>query len=657
MACWLSAHVSDWASRSVVSKEAADTLSVVSGILYTAFYLAFLYALQRVGRRRHGWRRQFQDRLDFAGLALFAVGLQIYFVQIPLFLPVVDADVVRDGYFPNPVLDLFLLAICFLRAHSDPRFASIFRFLGWVSACWLLTDTIDLLSLVSSWFFYPSSPSALDLTWYAWFAPLVAAVTQPKAPAADELGDRPSAALVSRSWLLLGSCAFVLPVLHSLLHAASWLTPELRGARDVFVLVYLAVLATLLLLQQRMHEQYADRLERERKAQIEDLREARTAAEHAASAKSQFLATMSHEIRTPMNGVIGMASLLGKTSLDDQQREYTEAIGSSGKALGVLLDDILDLSKIEAGKMDLRHERFDPRESVSAVLSLFREAADDKGLELLANVDAGCPEWLLGDPLRLRQIMTNLVSNAVKFTDRGQVSLDVVVNRSEDSEDLVDFHVAVSDTGPGISEEQQGLVFRRFSQLDASLTREHGGSGLGLAICHQLAQLMGGGVRLESREGSGSTFHVWIPLEVLEADPTLDETDGTMPGTLVGVRVLVAEDNPVNQQVICAMLDVFHCRFDLVDNGLAVLERLESAEYEIILMDVQMPKMDGLEATRRILDNFHVDSARRPKILGITANAMPKDRQLCKEAGMDAFLPKPLRLEELRSEMVALLLA
>ena len=658
LACWFLASLSDWFWRTAESPTMSITLSVLSGVLYSAFYLALLIGVQRLGRAQLGWRQRIRDRLDFAGLALVVIGLQVYFVQIPLFFPVTDADiVVRDGYFPNPVLDLFLLAICLLRSRADVRFASILRFLALVSAFWLTTDTLDLLSLVSLEFFYPASPSTADLLWFAWFVPFVAAVTQSLDSAPTVQRGRREAALASRNWLLLGSCAFVLPVLHNLFHAANWLTPELRGVRDVFVLVYLAVLAAVLLFQQRMHELYAERLESEREAQIASLREARASAERAASAKSQFLATMSHEIRTPMNGVIGMASLLGKTPLSDLQREYTEAIGSSGKALSVLLDDILDLSKIEAGKLELRHERFDPRESVFAVLSLFREAAEDKGLELLASVDDGCPEWLMGDPLRLRQIMTNLVSNAVKFTSHGRVSLDVVVNQSEGNADGVDFHVAVSDTGPGIAEGQQDLVFRRFSQLDASLTREHGGSGLGLAICHQLAQLMGGGVRLESREGSGSTFHVWIPLEVPEADPALDDTDGTVPGSLDGVRVLVAEDNPVNQQVICAMLDVFRCHYDVVDNGLDVLQRLEATSYDIVLMDVQMPKMDGLEATRRIHDGLHVDPARRPRILGITANAMPKDRQLCREAGMDGFLPKPLRLEELRSEMAALLLA
>jgi signal transduction histidine kinase/ActR/RegA family two-component response regulator len=374
-------------------------------------------------------------------------------------------------------------------------------------------------------------------------------------------------------------------------------------------------------------------------------------AHKLAQAKSEFLAKMSHEIRTPLNGVIAAADLMAATQLNDEQHELLDTLRLSAKTLLGIINDILDFSKIEAGRMVLETLPFTPTVLVEEVVSIMAPAAHSKGLTVRTELSSSLPHSVAGDPLRLRQILLNFVGNAIKFTACGEVVIRAMrLKKGEGQSAWLRFEV--QDTGVGIPPEKQAGIFDAFTQADSSVTRQYGGTGLGLAICKRLVELMGGQIGVYSQPGQGSCFWFEVPLPVIQENAP-EETTAQPSGSalnsheLDGVRVLLVEDNPVNQKVAIRMLQKLGCVVELAENGQQALEKLERASYDIVLMDMQMPVMDGLTATR-LLRQREQQTGHHQVVIALTANAMQTDRELCLDAGMDDYLSKPLTLDALQ---------
>ena len=387
-------------------------------------------------------------------------------------------------------------------------------------------------------------------------------------------------------------------------------------------------------------EQKAAALEQQKR----ELDAARREAEQANRAKSEFLAVTSHEIRTPMNGVLGAAELLIGTSLSSEQQRYVRIVHRSASALLRLIDDVLDFSRIEAGKFTLTLSEVDLRALVDEAVELVAVSARGKGLLISGEVSPRLAERVLTDPLRLRQLIVNLLHNAAKFTESGSVRLSVVV--LNETRDMQQVRVSVRDTGAGIAPEQIDSIFDAFKQGDSSSTRRHGGSGLGLAIVKELAALMQGHVGVESELGSGSHFFAELPLRRAARSVSLPQLEPQSPDDETPLSVLVVEDDPVNQLVVVEMLKKLGCDVDVAENGEAGHRAVHAGHYDIVFMDCHMPVLDGFEATRRIRGEQPTgDSA--PIIVALTADSLASDRQRCRDVGMNDFLTKPVSSSQL----------
>jgi signal transduction histidine kinase/CheY-like chemotaxis protein len=399
---------------------------------------------------------------------------------------------------------------------------------------------------------------------------------------------------------------------------------------------------------ERLNVNLKDQIQHGKKIEAE-LKKAKEKAEKMSQAKGEFLANMSHEIRTPMNGVIGTLQLLEDTELNVDQKEFVAIAHKSADALLAILNDILDISKIEAGKLSFEHIAFNFKQLINDIVILHSLKAEQQGVSLVQQVDESLPETLMGDPTRLRQVIVNLISNALKFTKQGEVKVTVdVIKKYEDS---VDLKITVSDTGIGIPPAAQKTLFNAFTQADGSTTRKYGGTGLGLAIVSQLVHMMDGTLGVDSVEDEGSAF--WVKINFKMSKDVLDvslEPVTDSDSLRLDAKVLLVEDNPINQMVAQKLLEKVGLKATLASNGIEALKLLNEQVFDLVLMDCQMPEMDGFDATREIrrLDIKALNQQPVP-VVAMTANVMSGDRERCLEVGMDDYIGKPVQRDQLTS--------
>jgi len=406
----------------------------------------------------------------------------------------------------------------------------------------------------------------------------------------------------------------------------------------------------------------------ERKRFEEELKKAIETAQSATQAKSEFLANMSHEIGAPINAIKGMTELVLDSELNEEQREYLSLAKESTESLMTVINDILDFSKIEVGKLDIENIPFDVFRTISSTISTMSFKTNEKGLNLNLHMDDEIPKNLVGDPMRLRQVLVNLLSNAVKFTEKGSISVNVGIEQKFKDEKKIQLHFTVKDTGIGIPKKKIGKIFESFSQADSSITRKFGGTGLGLTISSKLVNLMGGKIWVESKEGKGSTFHFTTECLVAESrngatshgreafrDGYVQIENGIQGDTKEieekSYNVLLVEDHLINQKLAVTLLEKRNNKVIVANNGLEAVNILKDFDFDVVLMDIQMPEMDGFEATKVIRDKKSPVKRHDIPIIAMTAHAMSGDREKCINSGMNGYISKPINVKELFNEI------
>ncbi|MDP4146543.1 MAG: histidine kinase N-terminal 7TM domain-containing protein [Bacillota bacterium] len=381
---------------------------------------------------------------------------------------------------------------------------------------------------------------------------------------------------------------------------------------------------------------------------LQEAKSSKELAERASMAKGQFLANMSHEIRTPMNAVIGIAEILDNMDLSrSEQKRYIKMIVNSAESLLTVINDILDFSKIEAGKLEIEKSSFNIKESIKDTVETFKVIAEKKKIQLKCFIDENINDHVLGDVVRVRQILINLLGNSLKFTEKGEVTVSLELVRESQGEVLA--AMVVSDTGIGISQDKIEVIFESFKQADNTSARKFGGTGLGLSIVKKLLELMGGSIEVKSEAGKGSTFSCYIPLQIIKKtkdDSNHLETEKEVTERLLNLKILLVDDNKINRQIATAYIKKLGCTADFAENGIVAVEKFEENTYDVILMDVQMPEMDGLTATR-IIRSKEKDMGKHIPIIALTAGALKEDIDMCKQAGMDSHISKPVKIDKL----------
>jgi signal transduction histidine kinase/DNA-binding response OmpR family regulator/HPt (histidine-containing phosphotransfer) domain-containing protein len=381
----------------------------------------------------------------------------------------------------------------------------------------------------------------------------------------------------------------------------------------------------------------------------EALLKAKQVAEETAKIKEQFLANMSHEIRTPMNGIIGLTRILLESPLDEEQNKYLRSIKTCSDNLLVIINDILDFSKIEAGKMSFENVAFKVPEIAQHAVELFQTKADERSIKLITNIDPQIPSYVCGDPTRLSQILNNLISNAIKFTEKGEVTISIKLRSSREDNITLDFEV--KDSGIGIPESSLGNIFESFTQASSDTTRKFGGTGLGLTIVKNMIELQGGSIGVRSQVGTGTTFFFHLSFKIADETELQDDLDLNQEISTSHLRILAAEDNPINQMVIKKLFADWDTQLDCADNGRTALEKIQQNHYDLVLMDIQMPEMDGHTACKKIRSELpeHLKSI---PVIAMTAHATSQEKQKCYDAGMNDYISKPFNPIELKKKIL-----
>lgn len=623
-----------------------ETFELLTDCLFILFYMAFFLA--QATRPHLAVRGSILRNLESVGALILLFSLLLYFVVLPMRLGGADGP----GMWLPPVafhwvLDL-LLALRFglFALQTSGRWRRLYAFLCVIFLQWNALASMQILIHDGSmpWVEVFTSAHWTDLLWSV---PVVCLVTAARLrfPPADGVHD-PSPEPSRDGMFASGSLVFFalsLPTVHLLVGHLEQPSPELVRAREWLVLLGLTVLGFLMFWERRTARRLGVQALAEGR-RLARMRLERDLAERGNRAKGEFLANMSHEIRTPMHGILGMAEHLARGDLNEGQRHSVEVLTSSTRGLLRIIDDIMDFSKIEAGELSLEHVPFTPADVVEPVVDLERDTAEAKGLTLTHVLRGEAGVRLLGDPARLRQVVLNLVSNALKFTAEGSVMIEAFCAPLDDGR--YRWTLEVRDTGIGIAEEAQAQLFEPFQQAETSTSRRFGGSGLGLAISHHIVRAMGGTLRCQSEVGEGATFTVSLVLEAAPSTPQrTDVANGPDVGTDRRGHFLVVEDNPVNRLVVIQQLCSLGHRVEAVDDGKKALESLERNAFDAILMDCHMPGLDGFTTTRRIRDSE--PEGQRIPIIALTADAQAETRERCLASGMDEYLTKPYTFEAL----------